>query len=92
MPSCRAIECQLSVLQERFDDHGVLRVLLFILRSWIIGSDAGPSSGKGMRWHPRQADGNSDGLEGPERGLNAEWIGMFQLSMPLLVVHGFLFL
>lgn len=29
----------------------VWEVSLFILRSWIIGSDAGPSSGTGMRWH-----------------------------------------
>lgn len=29
----------------------VWEVSMFILRSWIIGSDAGPSSGTGMRWH-----------------------------------------
>lgn len=61
----------------------VWEVSMLILRSWIIGSDAGPSSGTGMRWHLACCQVECDG-GGRDHG--RAWMGMLPLSMPLLAI------
>lgn len=48
----------------------VWEVSMFILRSWIIGSDAGPSSGTGMRWHLACCQVECDGGGRAWKGMN----------------------
>lgn len=62
----------------------VWEVSMFILRSWIIGLDAGPSSGTGMRWHWRAARWSVTVMEGIMEGHGWECCHCRCHCLPLL--------